>query len=63
MGEKRRAHNQISRDRQVIILKPDTDQFLNFYKVRSKELSMAISDLEFAYAPVRTQVRDLREYL
>jgi hypothetical protein len=24
---------------------------------------MSINDLEFAYAPVRDQVRDLREYL
>jgi hypothetical protein len=24
---------------------------------------MALNDLEFAYAPVRNQVRDLREYL
>jgi len=24
---------------------------------------MSLNDLEFAYAPVRTQVRDLREYL
>jgi hypothetical protein len=24
---------------------------------------MALQDLEFAYAPVRDQVRDLREYL
>ena len=27
------------------------------------EPSMSINDLEFAYAPVRDQVRDLREYL
>jgi hypothetical protein len=33
-------------------------------KVRSKEQTMAsLQDLEFAYAPVRDQVRDLREYL
>jgi hypothetical protein len=25
--------------------------------------NMALSDLEFAYAPARDQVRDLREYL
>jgi hypothetical protein len=25
--------------------------------------NMSITDLEFAYAPVRDQVRDLREYL
>jgi len=31
-------------------------------KVRSEE-PMSLNDLEFAYAPVRTQVRDLREYL
>jgi hypothetical protein len=24
---------------------------------------MSLNDLEFAYAPVRNQVRDLREYL
>jgi hypothetical protein len=24
---------------------------------------MSVNDLEFAYAPVRDQVRDLREYL
>jgi hypothetical protein len=28
-----------------------------------KEQTVSISDLEFAYAPVRDQVRDLREYL
>jgi hypothetical protein len=32
-------------------------------QVRSKEPSMSLNDLEFAYAPVRDQVRDLREYL
>jgi hypothetical protein len=32
-------------------------------QVRSEEQSMAITDLEYAYAPVRDQVRDLREYL
>jgi hypothetical protein len=31
-------------------------------KVRSYE-PMSLNDLEFAYAPVRNQVRDLREYL
>jgi hypothetical protein len=25
--------------------------------------SMSLNDLEFAYSPVRNQVRDLREYL
>jgi hypothetical protein len=25
--------------------------------------TMSLNDLEFAYAPVRNQVRDLREYL
>jgi hypothetical protein len=28
-----------------------------------KEQTMSLNDLEFAYAPVRDQVRDLREYL
>jgi hypothetical protein len=28
-----------------------------------KRASMSLNDLEFAYAPVRDQVRDLREYL
>jgi hypothetical protein len=28
-----------------------------------KEPSMSLNDLEFTYAPVRDQVRDLREYL
>jgi apolipoprotein N-acyltransferase len=32
-------------------------------KARSYEQSMSLNDLEFAYAPVRDQVRDLREYL
>jgi hypothetical protein len=32
------------------------------FQARSIE-QMAFNDLEFAYAPVRTQVRDLREYL
>jgi hypothetical protein len=33
-------------------------------RVRSrKEQTMSVNDLEFAYAPVRDQVRDLREYL
>jgi hypothetical protein len=27
------------------------------------ESKMSVNDLEFAYAPVRDQVRDLREYL
>ena len=31
-------------------------------QVRSHE-PMSLNDLEFAYAPVRNQVRDLREYL
>jgi hypothetical protein len=28
-----------------------------------KSQAMSLNDLEFAYAPVRDQVRDLREYL
>lgn len=28
-----------------------------------KRAKMTLNDLEFAYAPVRDQVRDLREYL
>ncbi len=32
-------------------------------KVRSNEQKMSLNDLEFAYSPVRNQVRDLREYL
>ena len=28
-----------------------------------KSQGMSLNDLEFAYAPVRDQVRDLREYL
>jgi hypothetical protein len=32
-------------------------------KSGQEEQTMALSDLEFAYAPVRDQVRDLREYL
>jgi hypothetical protein len=32
-------------------------------QVRSNEQNMSLNDLEFAYAPVRNQVRDLREYL
>jgi hypothetical protein len=28
-----------------------------------KRAKMSLNDLEFAYAPVRNQVRDLREYL
>jgi hypothetical protein len=35
---------------------------LSNFKVRSNE-PMSLNDLEFAYAPVRNQVRDLREYL
>jgi len=27
------------------------------------DLLMSLNDLEFAYSPVRNQVRDLREYL
>jgi hypothetical protein len=39
-----------------------TRQFV--IQVRSKEQTMAsLQDLEFGYAPVRDQVRDLREYL
>lgn len=30
-------------------------------KVRSNEQSVSLNDLEFAYAPVRDQVRDLRD--
>jgi len=32
-------------------------------KSGSTKKVMALNDLEFAYAPVRNQVRDLREYL
>ena len=35
-------------------------------KVQSSQVlraKMSVNDLEFAYAPVRDQVRDLREYL
>ena len=32
-------------------------------QVRSYEQMSSFNDLEFAYAPVRDQVRDLREYL
>lgn len=38
-------------------------QIHNSDKVRSKRAIMALNDLEFAYAPLRDQVRDLREYL
>jgi hypothetical protein len=39
----------------------NTDLHIN--KKSGLEPSMSINDLEFAYAPVRDQVRDLREYL
>jgi hypothetical protein len=32
-------------------------------QVKRKEQTMSLNDLEFAYAPLRDQVRDLREYL
>ena len=32
-------------------------------KSQGKSQAMSLNDLEFAYAPVRDQVRDLREYL
>jgi hypothetical protein len=32
-------------------------------KSKSGHKRMSLNDLEFAYAPVRDQVRDLREYL
>jgi hypothetical protein len=32
-------------------------------QVKGKSKTMSINDLEFAYAPARDQVRDLREYL
>ena len=32
-------------------------------QVKGKSKTMSLNDLEFAYAPVRDQVRDLREYL
>ena len=34
-----------------------------FKQSQVKRANMALNDLEFAYAPVRDQVRDLREYL
>ena len=33
------------------------------YSSQVSRANMALNDLEFAYAPVRDQVRDLREYL
>ena len=39
-------------------------QSRNSNQVRSEEQNMSsLNDLEFAYAPVRDQTRDLREYL
>jgi hypothetical protein len=35
----------------------------NFNPKPGQRKAMSINDLEFAYAPVRDQVRDLREYL
>jgi hypothetical protein len=57
-GEKRKAPNRYSD-----ILKPVRNSSLTVQiKVRPQE-PMSLNDLEFAYAPVRNQVRDLREYL
>jgi hypothetical protein len=39
------------------------DEASHFKNKSGKEQSMALNDLEFAYAPVRDQTRDLREYL
>jgi hypothetical protein len=51
-------------DQRDDILKPvKTKSLVIQIKSGLKSQAMSINDLEFAYAPVRDQVRDLREYL
>jgi hypothetical protein len=44
---------------------PSREDADSHFKTKSglKSQAMSLNDLEFAYAPVRDQVRDLREYL
>jgi hypothetical protein len=44
-------------------MQPKATQFHNPTPSQVKSQAMSLNDLEYAYAPVRDQVRDLREYL
>ena len=50
-------------DQRDDILKQSRETASYFKKSGLKSQAMSFNDLEFAYAPVRDQVRDLREYL
>ena len=59
MNTRRRPLNQDGDILALSIERRDTVQS----KARSTSKMSSLNDLEFAYAPVRNQVRDLREYL